>query len=143
MRHDPGESWCIGSMEEAVWIALPDTEQSRLGMQACTLGDSACIGARVWDRQMKMRVRLGPLDAARFNDFLPGAPAARLLERLLQLCLGTSLACDTVLVLEAEAVPAPVLCSGTSAGMRLGYDTWLSAGARLGQRDDARFTVIA
>lgn len=124
------------------WIALPAAEQSRLGMQSCVLGETACIGERVWDRQMKMRVRLGPLDAEHFAGFLPGAPNARLLEQLLGLCTGTSLACDVVLVLQKEAVPRPVL-GRDAGGPRLGYDAWLCPGPPPADRDDACFALIA
>ena len=124
------------------WIMLPEAEQSRLGMQSCTLGETACIGERVWDRQMKLRVKLGPLDADRFADFLPGAPNALLLEQLLGLCTGTSFACDVVLALQKTAIPPPVLGSDARSP-RLGYDSWLCQSTPLTDRDDARFALIA
>jgi type VI secretion system protein ImpH len=124
------------------WIVLPVTEQSRLGARSCSLDGSACIGERVWDRQMKLRVRLGPLDAEQFTDFLPGAPGARLLEQLLRLCLGTSFACDAVLVLRKDAVPPPLLGPGTNS-LRLGHNTWLWSDSPPANRDDARYRIIA
>lgn len=124
------------------WISLPASEQSRLGMMSCMLGESACAGERIWDRQMKLRVRLGPLDKAQFADLLPSSPGARMLEQLLRLCTGTSFACDAVLVLEKDSLPPPVLASSTG-GKRLGYDTWLCTTSPDADRDDARFAVIA
>ncbi|HEX7646506.1 MAG TPA: type VI secretion system baseplate subunit TssG [Noviherbaspirillum sp.] len=124
------------------WISLPASEQSRLGMTSSLLGENACAGERVWDRQMKLRVRLGPLDEAQFADMLPGSPGARLLEQLLRLCTGTSFACDAILVLEKDSLPLPVLASGADS-RRLGYDAWLCDGTSSAERDDARFAVIA
>lgn len=125
------------------WIVLPAAEQSRLGTQSCSLDGSACVGERVWDRQMKLRVRLGPMDADRFADFLPGATGARLLEQLLRHCLGTSCACDAVLVLRKDAVPSPVLGRHDGIGPRLGHDAWLCPEPPAGDRDDAHYRLIA
>lgn len=124
------------------WIVLPVPEQSRPGVQACVLGESACVGERVWDRQMKLRVRLGPMDAHRFADFLPGAPGALLLSELLKLCVGASFACDAVLVLRKEDIPSPLL-HGAGPSPRLGHDAWLCSRPAHADRDDARFTVLA
>lgn len=124
------------------WISLPESEQTRLGCVSCILGESACVGERVWDRQMKLRVRLGPLNEAQFADLLPGSPGARMLEQLLRLCAGTSFACDAVLVLEKDALPLPVLASGADS-KRLGYDSWLCTTSLGADRDDARFGLIA
>ena len=45
--------------------------------RARTLGAGAVLGGRVWDRQHKFRIRLGPLTLAQYESFLPGgAPAA-------------------------------------------------------------------
>ena len=108
------------------WIAVPENEQSRLGQQANQLGLSAFAGQRAWDQQTKIRLRIGPLEHARFSDFLPGEAAAAALEQLIKLCVGNDLACETNLVLRKEDIPAPVVKQGQT-GLRLGHNIWLAS----------------
>ncbi len=107
------------------WIAVPEEEQSRLGRQANQLGVSAFAGQRAWDQQTKIRLRIGPLDHARFSEMLPGEDAAAALEQLVKLCVGNDLACETQLVLRKEDIPPPVLKQGQT-GLRLGHNIWLA-----------------
>ncbi len=62
-------------IEECVGQRLPiDPEhQTRIGTsgQWQVLGQTAALGAAVWDYQSHFRVVLGPLDAMKFQDFLP------------------------------------------------------------------------
>ncbi|MBW8901557.1 MAG: type VI secretion system baseplate subunit TssG, partial [Massilia sp.] len=66
------------------WDRLAPSEQSVLGANAL-LGRSALLGARSWRPDLRVRVRIGPLDRPRYDDFLPGAPGARALRTLLGL----------------------------------------------------------
>ena len=107
------------------WIAVPIDEQTSLQGQANQLGVSAFAGQRVWDRQTKIRLRIGPLDHARFSEMLPGAEAAKALLQLIKLCVGHDLACETQLVLRKEDIPPPVVQEGQT-GLRLGHNIWLA-----------------
>lgn len=42
-------------------------------------------GIRVWQRDLRLRIVIGPLDHAGFTTFLPGGLAARALKSLLGL----------------------------------------------------------
>lgn len=69
------------------WLPLSSAQRSRLGTtmqhrKACVLGDSALLGAHIWDAGAAMTLRLGPLSAAQRRDFLP-PPAGRLRGRLM------------------------------------------------------------
>lgn len=108
---------------EGQWLALPADQQSRLGMAECELGVSLFSGERVWDRQSKLTLRLGPMALPAYNALLPGGEGARALQALLQFAVGHQLAVDVVLVLSREAVPAPHLVVGQ--GLRLGGNSWL------------------
>jgi type VI secretion system protein ImpH len=55
------------------WMLLSSRDLTLLGQQG-TLGRGAVLGRRVWDRQHKFRVRLGPLTLRQYESFLPGAP---------------------------------------------------------------------
>lgn len=118
------------------WIDVPPDEQSRLGQ--ARLGICAFAGARIWDRQTKLQLRLGPLRQARFNALLPGSSGQQALGALLQFALGHSLAVDVTLVLDRRDIPPPVL--DASATVRLGCNGWL--GAQATDPEDMRFCLL-
>lgn len=126
------------------WIAIPPAEQSRLGSSAAILGESACAGQRAWDAQTKCRLRLGPLTASRYRDFLPGNPGAEALGELLRFCVGHNMACDLQLSLAREEVPAPQLASANDHDVpRLGQTLWLTSGRPTADPDHAVFSLLA
>jgi type VI secretion system protein ImpH len=103
------------------WDRLASFEQSILGANAL-LGRRALLGARSWRPDLRVRVRIGPLDRARYDQFLPGAPGARALRTLLGLFAVPTLAYDIVLVLrQADLGPVQL----TPSGRRLGLDSYL------------------
>lgn len=108
------------------WIAVPPEEQTRLGVNAATLGSSAFAGQRIWDRQTRMQLSLGPLRARDYQDFLPGNPAAEELAETLRFCVGHGLACDVRLILDRRDTPSLQLDSHRTSQPRLGFDTWLN-----------------
>jgi type VI secretion system protein ImpH len=85
------------------------------------LGRGAVLGGRVWDRQHKFRIRLGPLTLARYEAFLPGGSMLRQLVDWVRLYVNFELAWDVRLVLDRREVPALVL----GRGARLGWTTWV------------------
>jgi len=103
------------------WLSLPDSERTRLGDASAALGAGAVLGGRVWDRQHKIRVHLGPLSLQQYESFLPGGIAiGRLLVWLRQyLCF--ELQWDARLLLAADQVPKTQL--GRTG--HLGWTTWL------------------
>ena len=111
------------AIEEFVghWMALGPRERTFLGRDGATLGAGTVLGGRVWDRQHKFRIHLGPLTLARYESFLPGgAPLAQLVDWVrTYLCF--ELAWDVRLRLRENEVPPLVL---GRAG-RLGWTTWL------------------
>lgn len=108
------------------WMRLPAPERTRLGGRAegCQLGVGAVIGARVWDRQHKVRIRVGPMSLQHYENFLPGGKAATRLVHWLRQYLGLDLDWDARFVLKREDVPPAQL----GRYGRLGWTTW--AGAR-------------
>jgi type VI secretion system protein ImpH len=126
------------------WILVPNKEQTRLSMQSNTLGQSAFVGQRIWDRQTKIRIELGPLTHQQFHDLLPGNPGAIALQELVKFSIGHSLSCDVALVLKSTEIPVPKLSvrSGQSAPM-LGYNLWLFSHPTTKDAWDARFSLFA
>jgi type VI secretion system protein ImpH len=127
------------------WLRLDAANQSRLGGGNSTLGLDVVAGERVWDVQSKVRLRLGALRRARFDDFLPDrAPVAErkaffLLCHLTRLYLGPDFDFDVQLVLCAADVPACQLADPGGLGPRLGWNTWLCSRPAVHDADDAVF----
>ncbi len=115
--------------------------RTRLGRPGSSLGDGAVLGPRVWDRQGKFRIHLGPLTLAEYESFLPstirGGREARGGRRLRELVdwvrfyLSFELDWDVRLHLKPGEIP--VLQLGRAG--QLGWTTWL--GRRRGREDAA------
>lgn len=125
------------------WVDLPDSEQSRLGSENCALGETASIGQRLWDRQNKINLRIGPLNADQFADLLPGQPGAQALAGLVEFCVGQTLACDATLILSKECVPPAVLTDAGSGQLRLGHNTWLHRDLPEEHQDNTCFSILS
>ena len=113
------------------WLPLAPRERTHLGTNGARLGDGAVLGARVWDRQHKFRLQLGPLTLAQYEQVLPGGAVLRTLVDWVRLCLGFELQWDVRLVLAREEVPPLRL----GRGVRLGWTTWLGRRAPEHARD--------
>lgn len=85
------------------------------------LGNGAVLGSRVWDCQHKFRIRLGPLDLAQYESFLPGGSALPKLVAWVRQYLCFELEWDVRLVLKGEQVTQARL----GIFGRLGWTTWL------------------
>jgi type VI secretion system protein ImpH len=114
------------------WLVLAPRDRTYLRPYGQTLGTGVVIGARVWDRQSKFRIHLGPLTLKQYEEFLPvtraGASDAdrrgtslRKLVDWVRFYLCFELDWDVRLHLKREEVPALKL--GTQG--RLGWTTWL------------------
>lgn len=120
------------------WLALPPECRCVLGRSpdTGTLGRSVTIGDRVWDRQLKFCIELGPLTFAAYGRLLPGGASLARLVAIVRNYVGDEWFWDLRLVLRKEEVPATRL--GQSG--QLGWTTWLAQRER---RDDARDLVFA
>jgi type VI secretion system protein ImpH len=103
------------------WLFLKTPERTSLITEGTALGSGAVLGSRVWDRQHKFRIRLGPLTRAEYESFLPGGGPLRKLVDWVRLYLCFELDWDVRLVLKPGEVPRLML----GRGQRLGWTTWL------------------
>lgn len=127
------------------WLQLDKADRSRLGFARnrtersqvphAELGRSANAGHKVWDRQYRFRLRLGPLTMQQYQDFLPGGSAWQPLCDWVKLLAGQDLGWDTQLVLAQREVPEPRL----DRRLRLGLTSWIGSG---GRRDGQRRPAI-
>lgn len=103
------------------WMTLPVGDRTRLGGAAGSLGGGAMLGSRVWDRQHKFRICIGPLDLAQYESFLPGGTAIAKIVAWVRQYVNFELEWDLRLILRHQQVPQ------TRLGRygRLGWTTWL------------------
>lgn len=103
------------------WMVLSAGERSALSSEGAALGSGAVLGGRVWDRQHKFRIHLGPLTLGQYTSFLPGGEPLRKLVDWVRMYLCFELDWDVRLLLDQGEVPSLKL----GAGPRLGWTTWL------------------
>jgi type VI secretion system protein ImpH len=120
------------------WYDVPPAQQTALGGANAVLGAGALAGARVWQRDLRLRLVIGPLDHAGYVAFLPGGPAAGALKDMLAMFTGVTLEYEVQLVLRAADVRGARLDGG---GARLGWDSFLPHGGAPRDRADVRYDL--
>ena len=114
------------------WMLLGERERTFLGRDGATLGSGAVVGSRVWDRQHKFRLHIGPLTLAQYESFLPGGTNLRRLVDWVAFYLSFELDWDIRLVLRRNEVPRLTL----NGERRLGWTTWLGNRRNAGNASD-------
>src|SRR5690606_23715699 len=108
------------------WLPLGGDQQMQLGVCGA-LGSDAIVGPRVWNRQGKIRLRIGPLVYSQFEALLPSrndsqhnVPHLGEIAAVTRYYLGPEMDFDLQLVLRGEDVPACRLDG--AQGARLGWN---------------------
>jgi type VI secretion system protein ImpH len=125
------------------WVSMPPEYGWKLGGPrlsggALTMGEvgySAILGPRVWSRQHKFRIVLGPLRGDQFQRLLPGTQSVERLVALVRNYIGDELSWDLRLTLQRDAVQPQIL--GKSG--KLGQTSWLLGENHKAQWDDLVF----
>ncbi|MEK8032540.1 type VI secretion system baseplate subunit TssG [Ideonella sp. DXS29W] len=128
------------------WFTLGESSRTLLGMANATLGAAAVVGERVWQRDLRLRITMGPLSRADLQRFLPGAPGALALREWLTLLTGVSLEYEVRLQLKAQAVSTVQLGGGpdtVEACARLGWDTFIQTRPSPIDRSEAGYDIHA
>ena len=132
------------------WYELPPEGRSYLGVinpqrgGLGILGRSAMLGERVWQRDLCMRVEMGPIPHDKMQRFLPGSRGARALQEWLTLCFGAGQSFEVNLKLQREHVRPLVLDSDRAPNnSRLGWDTFLQTTSANEDRTDVRYDLQA
>jgi type VI secretion system protein ImpH len=105
------------------------------------LGVSAVAGQRVWDRQFKFRIVMGPLTLTQYLGLQPGGAAWRELCAWVHQYVGLDLVWDVSLCLARGALPEPQVGADrtAAAGLPGGPAVQLGRTAWLGRRHRDRF----
>jgi type VI secretion system protein ImpH len=126
------------------WFQLPEDNQTRLGLGSAQLGMGAVAGERIWQRDLRMRLTLGPMPRDKFKRFLPGGEGALALRELLTMMTGVSIEYEVRLALRAKDVQGVRLGGPPGAtGARLGWDGFLVTRAANDDRADAGYDIHA
>lgn len=124
------------------WCSLPQAERPVLGEAhpGLRLGKTALLGERVWQRDLRLRVVLGPLSGADHARFLPGSSGVKALSHMLHALSGAHLEYELQLLLKKEAVTSSALMSTRPPTQgRLGWDTFLTTRRSERDRSDVCF----
>ena len=106
-----------------------------------TLGGGAVSGQRVWQRDLRLRLTIGPMARDKYRRFLPGGPAALALRELLTMFTGVALEYEVRLALQASDVQGLSLAGDD--GPRLGWDGFLVTRPADHDRHDAGYDIHA
>lgn len=122
------------------WYQVPERQCTALGAIDAVLGRTALVGQRVWQRDLRVRLWIGPLDRSAFDAFYPGQPRARALTRLLKALAGVTYEYEVRLILDRRAIGLLSLAANGEA--RLGWNCFLCASGRSDvDRSDAMYEL--
>lgn len=125
------------------WYNVPPEHRTMLGGAGAVLGVSALAGDRIWQRDMRIRLWVGPLSREAFAGFLPGGERARALEKMLTMLGGMTFEYEVRLLLAKAEVTGSVLGGATAhgEGTRLGWNSFLCTQPASEDRDDTRYEL--
>jgi len=123
----------------AHWMHIPASDRVHLGEEGMNgrLGQSTIIGERVWQRQDKFQIRLGPLTLDRYEAFLPTGKSFKALVAAVRNYVGMELLWEVNLILKKEE--KPVTCLGKTG--KLGWTSWLETDKRVDHIEDLLLQV--
>jgi type VI secretion system protein ImpH len=110
------------------WYPLDRPTQSVLEggeSESEQLGWGAVVGDEVWDQSARVRVRIGPLSLAQYQDFLPAGSAFEPLKVLTRLFSNGEFDFEIQLVLDRKEVPRFELGAEGASAPQLGWVTWV------------------
>jgi type VI secretion system protein ImpH len=109
------------------WYRLDARTQCCLedgGSPSEQLGFGAVVGDEVWDQTARVRLRIGPLSLAQYQEFLPTGSAFEPLRALTRFFSNDEFDFEVQLVLNRHEVPRCELGVDAETAPRLGWTTW-------------------
>ena len=118
------------------WSEMPRRLQTRLGGAHAGLGRGATLGPRIFARQSRIEIRIGPLSLADYREFLPGGARLETLRTAVLHGIGEILDVDFRPLLRAAEIPAARI-----SAVQVGRTAWLTP-ARAADARDLRLRAI-
>lgn len=122
------------------WDSMAETEQISLGQANATLGEDTILGSASWRPDLRVRLRIGPLGAHQYRQFMPDGQARTRLREMLSLLGNPSVVYEVRPVIRADAI-RPMRLNSVNPMPQLGADTFLVSEAQQGDRDDMVFEI--
>lgn len=120
------------------WLEVPETDRCMLGSLSSTaLGAGIVLGARLWDRQLRFTLKLGPMSLDSYEKMFPGGLALEALRSFVKLYTNRGLYCGAQIILAKEDFGGSKL----GGGCRLGFSTWLYNSPPPNDLDDLRIEL--
>lgn len=109
------------------WYSLSEGSRCSIGEDTASegLGSGAVLGDEIWDQQSRVRIRIGPLARAQYDEFLPDGTAHEELRALTRFFADDEFEFEVQLVLAGEEVPACVIGEAGDETGSLGLSTWM------------------
>jgi type VI secretion system protein ImpH len=110
------------------WYGLDTPTQCEMNDEetpSVQIGAGAVVGDAMWDRQARVRIRLGPLSIERYCDFLPQGSAYGALRALTRFFSNQCLEFEVQLVLDRADAPGTELDFDATNPARLGWVSWV------------------
>ncbi|HEY1986675.1 MAG TPA: type VI secretion system baseplate subunit TssG [Terracidiphilus sp.] len=123
------------SLDQSTQCAM--TEKESFSRQ---VGFGATVGDAVWDRQGRVRIRIGPIGMEQYTDFLPEGSAYAALRAITRFFSNDCIDFEVQLVLERNQVPAIELDLNAEHPARLGWVSWAKTAPLGADPDD---TILA
>jgi type VI secretion system protein ImpH len=124
------------------WYPLDRNTQTALqgGLgESEQLGRGAVVGDEVWDQTARVRIRIGPLSLAQYQDFLPQGSAYNPLRALTNLFSNGEFDFEINLILDRRDVPPCELGAEGEKAPQLGWVTWIRTRE---MKEDASETIL-
>ena len=125
------------------WYSLDQSTQCAMNERdsmSTQIGSGAVVGDAVWDRGGRVRIRIGPVSLARYDDFLPGGAANAALRAITKFFSNGCVDFEAQLVLDRNEVPPVELDFNAKHPARLGWVSWAKTGP---MRADPDETILA
>lgn len=123
------------------WDELRIGQKTVLGRTGPTLGQGATMGARIWRCDLRIRLNIGPLDAAQRDRCLPHGAIASGIKRMLQHFGMTNLDCEMRLLLKPECIRPACLSANPRSRDRLGWGCFLATVPGSPKQADVRYLL--
>ena len=131
------------------WLTLRAEDRTRLGgpggRRSTRLVVSAVAGTKVWGRQYKLRLQIGPLSLDQYRKFLPGQRSLTELRDWMRQLLGFEMLWDLSLQIQGAEVPRLQIGRKAATPCELGWTTWLGrhgGDTDQGDRSDLRLHPV-